>query len=154
MKHLVGKLSNIVKRLLVANLLMGAVFATIYYYINLAVTRGLIKRSLESDKKNGGVSTEVAEFVKNDPRGSRLLQHVEEKERTFSEQLWAPIMEADPWLRLENHHTHNWLWWFLKSMLLQSGMGADMGQVSDKHKMFQIIQIIEVLLINAYMISL
>lgn len=154
MKHLVGKWGNIAKRLLIANLLMGAVFATLYYYINLAVTRGLIRRSLESDRKNGGVSAGVAEFVKKDPRGSRLLQQVEEKKRTFSEQLWAPIMEADPWLRLENHHTHNWLWWFLKSMLLQSGMGADMGQVSDKHRMFQIVQIIEVLLMNAYVISL
>jgi hypothetical protein len=154
MKHIVGKWVTIAKRLLVANLLMGAVFATIYYYINLAVTRGLIRRSLESDRTNGGVSVGVAELVKNDPRGSRLLQQVEEKKRTFSEQLLTPIMEADPWLRLENHPTHNWLWWFLKSMLLQSGMGADMDQVSDKHRMFQIVQIIEVLLMNAYVISL
>ena len=154
MKHLVGKWGEIAKRLLAANLVMGAVFATIYYYINLAVARGLIKRSLEVDRKNGGVSADVAQFVKTDPRGPRLLKQVEKKGRTIFEQIWTPIMEADPWLRLEDHHTHNWLWWFLKSMLLQSGMGADMGQVSDKHTMFQIIQIIEVLLMNAYVISL
>ena len=118
------------------------------------MARGLIKRSLESDRKNGGVSADVADFVKKNPSGARLLEQVEKKGRTPFDHFWFPIMKADPQLSLENHHTHNWLWWFLKSMLLQSGMGADMGEVSDKHRLFQIIQIIEVLLMNAYVISL
>ena len=154
MKHLVGKWGEIAKRLLIANLFMGMVFATVYYYISRAVARGLIKRSLESDRKNGGVSVDVADFIKKNPSGARLLEQVEKKGRTPFDHLWFPIMKADPQLSLENHHTHNWLWWFLKSMLLQSGMGADMGEVSDKHRLFQIIQIIEVLLMNAYVISL
>ena len=154
MKYLAGKWGRIAKRLLIANLAMGAVFATIYYYISRAVARGLIKRALESDRRNAGVSADVTEFVKNDPSGALLLEQVEKKERTSFDHFWSPIMKADPQLSLENHHTHNWLWWFLKSMLLQSGMGADMGEVSDKHRVFQIIQIIEVLLMNAYVISL
>jgi len=154
MKHLVGKWGSVAKRLLIANLFMGVVFATIYYYISLAVTRGLIQRSLRSDRKDGAVSLEVTSFIKNNPRGLRLLKEVDNNERTFYDQIIKPIMKPDFWLQLDTHHPHNWLWWFLRSMMIQSGMGADMGNVSNKNSIFQIIQIIEVLIMNAYVISL
>jgi len=154
MKYIISKWATIAERLVITNIFMGAVFATIYYYINQAVTRGLIVKSMQSSRKNDTMSVDVMEFIKNDLRGRKLVTQVEKEGRTLSDHILIPIMDPDPWLHLEDRRTHNWMWWFLKSMLIQSGMGADMGNVSNKHNMFQIIQIVEVLLINVYMISL
>jgi hypothetical protein len=149
-----SRIGSIAPKFVTVNLLIGGIFAMLYAYVYRGVIRELVRRDLTSTG-SGGVSQALANAARKHPEVADILRQEQKSShrRTLLENIVRPRLPADPTWSLSNYEHRSFVFWYLNSLLVQAGMGAHFDHISPAQRAVELVQVVVVLFVNAYVIA-
>ena len=151
-----SRVGSVAPRFVTVNLIIGGVFAMLYAYVYRGVIRGLVRNDI-NDTNNGGVSRTLAIAARKYPVVAEILRQEQKSphERTLIDTIVRPRLPADESASLSDYQERSFVFWYLNSLQVQAGMGANFPpmHVSPAQRAIELVQVIIVLFVNAYVIA-